>query len=104
MSPRLSQRSRGRRLCNGSRRRRRLLGATCLLQGDLAEARIHLERTVADHAPDRDGEARFRFGIDTRAGALAYLALTSWHLGEVERARLSIEQAIRLGAELGHPT
>jgi predicted ATPase len=83
---------------------RRLLGATCLLQGDLAEARIHLERTVADHAPDRDGEARFRFGIDTRAGALAYLALTSWHLGEVERARLSIEQAIRLGAELGHPT
>jgi predicted ATPase len=83
---------------------RRLLGGTCLLQGDLAEARTHLEHAMADYAQDRDGDARFRFGIDTRVGSLVYLALTLWHLGEVERARLSIDQAIRLGAELGHAT
>jgi tetratricopeptide (TPR) repeat protein len=83
---------------------RRLLGGACLALGDLVEARIHLERALAECAPDRDGEARFRFGIDTRVGVLAYLALTSWHLGEVERAQGLIEQAVRLGGELGHAT
>ena len=32
----------------------------------------------------------------------AYLALAEWHLGEVERARLLIESAIRRANELGH--
>jgi tetratricopeptide (TPR) repeat protein len=83
---------------------RRLLGSACLLQGDLREAQTHFERALAGYAPGRDGEARFRFGTDTRVVALGYLALACWHVGEVERSRLLIEQAIRVGAESGHPT
>ena len=43
-----------------------------------------------------------RFGMDTRIVVLTYLALASWHLGEVERCRLLIEEAVRLATELGH--
>jgi predicted ATPase len=35
-------------------------------------------------------------------GAAAFLALTEWHLGEVERARHHIDFAIRRADELGH--
>jgi ATP/maltotriose-dependent transcriptional regulator MalT len=59
---------------------------------------------LVDYAPDRDVEARLRFGMDTRIVALTYLALASWHLGEVERSRLLIEAAVRLAAESGHAT
>ena len=52
--------------------------------------------------PDRDTQARFRFGHDPGAAAAAYLALAAWHLGEVERARRLVEQAVQLAAELGH--
>jgi class 3 adenylate cyclase/predicted ATPase len=82
----------------------RLLGSACLLQGDLRQARTHFERALADYVPNRDGEARFRFGVDTRIVALGYLALACWHLGEIGRSRLLIEQAIRVGAESDHPT
>jgi predicted ATPase len=81
---------------------RRILGSVCLFQGDLGLARTHLERVLADFAPDRDAEARLRFGMDTRIVGMAYLALASWHLGEVERCRLLIEEAVRLATELGH--
>ena len=80
----------------------RILGSVCLLQGDLALARTHLERVLADYAPDRDAEARLRFGMDIRIVALTYFALASWHLGEVERCRLLIEEAVRLATESGH--
>jgi class 3 adenylate cyclase/predicted ATPase len=81
---------------------RRILGSVCLFQGDLVPARTDLERVLADYAPDRDAEARLRFGMDTRIVGMAYLALASWHLGEVERCRLLIEEAVRLAIELGH--
>ena len=66
---------------------RRGLGVTCLYQGDLAEARTILERTLADYAPDRDAQTQLRFGLDTGVVTTAHLALAMWHLGEVERAR-----------------
>ena len=52
--------------------------------------------------PARDQEARERFGDDTGTVAMSCLAVTSWQLGEVERARELIEAANRRGAELGH--
>jgi predicted ATPase len=81
---------------------RRCLGASCYYQGKLLEARTHLERALADYRPDRDAQARFRFGYDTGVLAAANLITTSWHLGQVERARQLAEQAVQRATELGH--
>ena len=43
----------------------RSVGLTCIFQGELALARLHLERALADHVPDRDIDARRLFGTDT---------------------------------------
>ena len=81
---------------------RRCLGASCCYQGKLLEAQTHLERALADYQPDRDARTRFRFGHDTRILATANLATTTWHLGQVERARQLAEQAVQSATELGH--
>jgi predicted ATPase len=81
---------------------RRCLGASCYYQGKLLEARMHLERTLADYRSDRDAPLRFRFGHDTRVLATANLVTTTWHLGHVERARQLAEQAVQSASELGH--
>jgi len=79
---------------------RRLLAQVLFCQGDLGAARSFFERALADFVPERDGDAR-RF--DGQASATATLASVVWHLGEVERARLLIQEAIRRARELGHP-
>ncbi len=81
---------------------RRCLGASCFYQGKLLEAQTHLERALADYRPDRDAQARFRFGYDTGILATANLVTTTWLLGQVERARQLAEQAVRSATELGH--
>ena len=81
---------------------RRCLGTICLHRGDLKEARTHLERALADYAPNRDAQARFRFGHDTGVAAAAYLSWATWQMGEVERARRLAEQAVQSATDLGH--
>jgi hypothetical protein len=81
---------------------RRALGQTCFYLGDLVEARNHLERTICDYDPERDREARVRFGLDTGAAATSFLAVATWLMGEVERARRLSDQAIRRAGEIGH--
>ncbi len=71
---------------------RRVLGFVSLLLGDLQAARKALERTLSDYVHERDGETLFRFGNDTRVSATNFLALTEWHLGEVEQARQLSEE------------
>ena len=56
-------------------------------RADLAVARARFERALEDIRPERDREAKFRFGPDVGAGATGYLALTNWLLGEAGRAR-----------------
>jgi hypothetical protein len=53
---------------------RRLLGFTCLFQGDFVEAQSNLVEALGIYDPERDREAMFRFGPDTGATARAYLA------------------------------
>jgi predicted ATPase len=80
----------------------RILGMTCLWQGNFVEARAHLESSLKIYDPDRDREAKFLFGWDIGAGASAIIALTYWLLGEVDRARERIEEAIARAAESAH--
>jgi predicted ATPase len=71
--------------------------------GDLQEARKALERALGEYVHDRDRDALFRFGNDTRVSASNFLAVTEWHLGEFERARRLIDESARCANELGHP-
>jgi class 3 adenylate cyclase len=80
----------------------RSVGLTCLFQGELALARFHLERALADHVPGRDIEARRLFGTDTGVTASAFLSLLTWVMGEGDHARRLIDQAIREGNETEH--
>ena len=81
---------------------RRSLGIICYYLADFPKARNHCERALDGCSPDRDLEARERFSDDTGAVAMSILAITSWHLGEVERARELIAMANQRAAELGH--
>jgi hypothetical protein len=81
---------------------RRAIGSTCLFQGELALARSHIERALADIVPEQEMDARIQFGTDTRIIATTYLALAVWSLGDVEYARGLTEGAIRDGHVSGH--
>ena len=80
----------------------RCLGLTCLFQGNYTEARANLEEAIRAYDPDRDREAKFRFSIDTGASGKAYLATAAWGLGEVERTRFLINEALVHAVEIGH--
>jgi hypothetical protein len=70
--------------------------------GNFTEAQTHCERALAACSPENDLNARERSGEDTGTVALCCLALTSWQLGEVDRAREFIDAANKRAAEIGH--
>ncbi len=80
---------------------RRSLALICYFLGKFAEAQSHCERALATCNPEHYEETR-RYGEYTGTVVTAFLALTNWQLGEVERARELIERANRLATELGH--
>jgi predicted ATPase len=81
---------------------RRLLGFACTNLGDLAEARSQLELALNNYDAEHDPDVREKFGWDTGVASRAFLAQASWHLGDLQRARRLIDEAIRLGRELNH--
>jgi predicted ATPase len=81
---------------------RRCRGCACLWQGDLAHAQSDLEQALSERTPDLDREARSLFGVDNGLVTAACLALAAWHMGEPQRARKLIGQAIEGAAEAGH--
>jgi class 3 adenylate cyclase/tetratricopeptide (TPR) repeat protein len=81
---------------------RRVLGFVSLLLGDLQAAQNFLERALRDYVYERDRETLFRFGNDNQVSATNFLALTEWHLGELERARQLIDESTRRADGLGH--
>jgi len=81
---------------------RRSLGLACLFQGELAAGRAHFEQVLRIFDPERDREAKFRFGPDAGVSATVYLALANWLLGEAGPARNLIEEAIARAVESAH--
>ena len=72
----------------------RYLGLSCYFHGDLVEAHDHLIGALSIYDPERDREARFRFGLDTGVNAMALLASVKWELGDLSEARAQIEQTM----------
>jgi len=81
---------------------RRNLGMARLFEGDFVDAEKNLAEVLTTYDSERDRDARFRFGVDTGAGAAVYLALASWALGGVERAGALSEEALTRANETGH--
>jgi class 3 adenylate cyclase/predicted ATPase len=79
-----------------------LLGHTCLRQGYFIEAQSNLVQSLSIYDPERDREAKFRFGQDPGAAARVYLAIAKWPLGEVGPARALIEEAVAQAMETNH--
>ena len=80
----------------------RAAGITCWFAGEYREARDHLERALALFQPGRDDDLAFRFGQDPGVAAMAYLAIASWPLGEVDRAISLIDRMQTRMADLTH--
>jgi predicted ATPase len=80
----------------------RAIGATHWFAGEYAEARDHLERALALFQPGRDDDLAFRFGHDAGVGAMLYLAITLWELGDIERAVSLVGSAEARIAGLAH--
>jgi class 3 adenylate cyclase/predicted ATPase len=81
---------------------RRGLALACYQAGDFLEARTHCERALEACDAECDRETQERFHDATGPVVMSVLAVTMWQVGEVDRARELIEQANRLGSELGH--
>jgi class 3 adenylate cyclase/predicted ATPase len=82
----------------------RMLGLTCLFQGDFLAARAHLEEALKRYDPQRDHVATFRLGQDAGAAASTYLGFTNWLLGDVGDRRARMEEGIARGVETNHVT
>jgi hypothetical protein len=80
----------------------RVQGATHWFAGEFLQARQHIERAVALFQPGRDDDLAFRFGIDAGVGAMLYLALTLWPLGDIGRAISLVRDAEARSASLAH--
>jgi class 3 adenylate cyclase len=78
------------------------LALIAYFSGDFLGAETHCERALEACAPGHEEKARERFGEYTEPVAMSCLAITTWQLGEVDRARKLIETANRRAAELGH--
>jgi class 3 adenylate cyclase/predicted ATPase len=79
----------------------RNLGMTCFFQGDLTNARVYLQDAMNIYDPQRDREAKFRFGTDPGAAA-GFLAHTTWLQGEIGLAGKLIEKGLAGFIESGH--
>ena len=80
----------------------RAAGITCWFAGEYGEARDRLEHALALFQPGRDDDLAFRFGVDPGTAAMAYLAIASWVLGEVDRANSLIDRMQSRIADLTH--
>ena len=83
---------------------RRSLALILYFRGDFLEARTLCEQSLDAGDPEHELEARERFGDDVGAVVLSCLAITSWQLGEVDRARELIEASKQRATEIEHAT
>jgi predicted ATPase len=81
---------------------RRCVGFMHLRQGDFIDARTNLTEALRIYDFERDRDTKLRFGADSGAAAAGWLALPSWALGDVERARALSEEAEARADETAH--
>ena len=78
----------------------RLVGSPLVAMGRFAEAAAHLRASLACYDPDRHGDHPRRYGSDTRAVTLGWLASASWFQGDVDVALTDMEASLALVRQL----
>ena len=73
----------------------RLMGASLLHTGDIAEGRAHFDRAIALYDPAEHRPLATRFGQDVRVAILSYRSLALWMLGYPEAALADADHAIK---------
>src|SRR6185437_10255297 len=80
----------------------RLSGLTRWFEGNLVEARRHLEVALGRDEATTDRDFLHRFGQDIASPAMLYLALVLWLTGTVDRARALAADAVARAIATGH--
>jgi hypothetical protein len=78
----------------------RLMGASLLLTGDLAEVRAHYDQVAALYAPPEHRALALRFGVETGVSVLSYQSLALWVLGYPEAALAHSDHALKDAREI----
>jgi tetratricopeptide (TPR) repeat protein len=79
----------------------RLLGASLLAAGDIAESREHRDRAIVLYNPADHRPLATRFGQDVRVSALSCRSSAQWLLGYPEAALADVNQALMDAHEVG---
>jgi class 3 adenylate cyclase/predicted ATPase len=80
----------------------RLMGASLLWSGDIAEARAHLDQAIALYDPDEHRPVAMRFGVDAGVSILYARSWALWGLGYPDAALADSEQALKGAREIGN--
>jgi predicted ATPase len=73
----------------------RIMGVSLLQTGEIAEARMHLDRGIALYDPPEHRPLATRFGVDTGVSIWSYRSFASWLLGYPEAALADADHALR---------
>ena len=80
----------------------RFMGQTLFMMGEFADARLHLEQTLALCAANQETIIAYRrFGIDDQTGALSHLAASLLILGYPEQSAAAAGEALTRARALG---
>lgn len=80
-----------------------VLGVSYFWLGRFADARSHLEESIAHYDPRRCETHFSLYAQDPKAVCLCRLAWTLWYLGFPEQSRAKLDEALALVRELQHP-
>jgi tetratricopeptide (TPR) repeat protein len=78
----------------------RLMGASLLCTGDIAEGRVHYDQAIALYDPAEHRPLATRFGQDIGVAILSYRSLALWLLGYPKAALVDAEQTLKDSREI----
>jgi predicted ATPase len=79
----------------------RNMGVTLLHVGEIEEALVHFDKTLAIYDPSKHRQLATRFGQDIRVAILFYRSLAHWAVGYPERALTDAAQAVQEARDIG---
>jgi len=81
----------------------RMLGQALLAQGEAADAKVELERSLELYVHERDGATTHMYGQNTEVHTKSLLSLTHWCLGDVDAALETGLDALQTADAARHP-
>ena len=79
----------------------RIMGASLLCTGDIAQGRAHFDHAIALYDPTDHRPLATRFGQDVRVSILSFRSVALWLLGYPETALVDAERAVKDARDIG---